>query len=363
MEMETIYPLLRPRYLKPFSYYEWPEGNAILLDIDNPEGNVLRKRTAQGNRKAVETFPVESFDEFSGMFMGDDSQRNLVGLAFRGQAGNWPLQSTLTRYWSRFDAWQQDATYNRLHPEMRDRCNWESSLVKTIVEKYLDQDGKALRPPCDQLWAILQHYGAPTPLLDWTLSLDVALYFAFDEVPTKKNTHAYIHMVDIGKVHKMNHPEGLTAEKLLDLGYSVPDSTWAFVWPSQFGDIRFATQQGLFAYQNFIHPDDMIPLDEFLSGRGHNETTRPKSPPHPGTLLSISIPAAERPKVMSYLDSKSISSATLFPDWETICSNAVSEYRNYLMDPDWQNRGAMSMGQAQDLCKSSHDVWIGKEDL
>jgi hypothetical protein len=30
--------------------------------------------------------------------------------------------------------------------------------------------------------SILQHYGAPTPLMDWTLDIDVALFFATDEI-------------------------------------------------------------------------------------------------------------------------------------------------------------------------------------
>lgn len=173
----------------------------------------------------------------------------------------------------------------------------------------------------------------PSPLLDWTLSLKVALYFAFADCPGKEQTHAWVYIADIGKIHRMNIQGIITTDRLCNRDEHMPANTWTFVWPSQFGDIRFATQQGLFACQNFKHPADMIPLDDYLRAKVS-----------PGTLLFVGIPVSERPQVMRYLEKQGITHDALFPSWENICTEAMSNYRNYLMSPEWQRECALAPG-------------------
>lgn len=327
--MKTIHQLQPPYYLQLFSYHDCVEGNEVLLATDEPN-NLLRKRIQeQKEQKPVSKLCVQSFIEFRERFMSDESESDQVGLAFRGQARRWPLQTKLKRFWEEIDESPCEAVVETAN--LRTPCCWNVDLLNNLVERYLDQGCKVLRPPKDQLWAILQHYGAPTPLLDWTLSLNVALYFAFAVCPAKEQFHAYVHIADIGKIHRMNYQEGLTIPKLRGLDYTKIENTWTFVWPSQFGDIRFATQQGLFAYQNFKHPDDMIPLDDYLRAKGN-----------PGTLLSVGIPVSERQQVMFYLEERGITHDALFPSWENICTDAMSNYRNYLMFPEWQRECALA---------------------
>lgn len=86
------------------------------------------------------------------------------GFAFRGQATNrWPLRTTIERNFA------------------TDRQAVENDILARF-----DRHGSRYRPvPTDTLHklSMLQHYGAPTRLIDFTRSRQVALFFAFEDPP------------------------------------------------------------------------------------------------------------------------------------------------------------------------------------
>ena len=100
---------------------------------------------------------------------------------YRGQANyDWPLASTLDRLTSRYP----------------NRKNLGGSIPEYFdcppftEEEHLNAFKRAIRgrrgqsPPrlgTDEYWALGQHHGLATPLLDWTRSPFVALFFAFEE--------------------------------------------------------------------------------------------------------------------------------------------------------------------------------------
>jgi FRG domain len=57
----------------------------------------------------------------------------------------------------------------------------EQKIFEKVLEYHqINYDNEADFP----ILSILQHYGAPTPLMDWSYNLDVALYFATEDVNT-----------------------------------------------------------------------------------------------------------------------------------------------------------------------------------
>jgi hypothetical protein len=91
---------------------------------------------------------------------------NFKGWIFRGQyCPQWELRTSLQR---------------SLHKNQMNFGTKHLERFKTYARGLLRYD-QFMYSNEDELWAIGQHYGLKTPLLDWTASPFVALYFAFEE--------------------------------------------------------------------------------------------------------------------------------------------------------------------------------------
>lgn len=329
-------------FLELFSYGQWKEGNEALLDIENRTSNLLRARNAQ---TPVVYHSLQSFEQFRREFVEpieESRGAQSLGLAFRGQPADFPLHSRLKRFWNQFPE-QPLRDGMPLHP--RREADYRMTDVNEVVKKHLFQFGAVPLPCRDHLYGVLQHYGAPTPLLDWTLRLDIALFFALEHA-SKDHDRVALCMADIGKIHAVNLRAIYGNDAILDIGRlrevdpTKLDETWTFLRPASFGDIRFSVQQGIFAKQQFDTEHAMIALDEFLKSPSPQYACREnvawkqpcrKSAQIPGTLWVVTLPAAERPKVMAYLAERNVTRESLFVSWEYICKDLVSQATDRLL--------------------------------
>lgn len=202
---------------------------------------------------------------------------------WRGQhESKWPLESSLDRLLK-----TQPAT---------DRAE--------IAKKHLERFKLAIRgrrgphpsriDEENEWWALGQHQGLATPLLDWTESPFVALYFAFEKAEKPSSGHRSVWA--LGTVKKKNKPikEAHKGEG--------PAPTLDHIRPHQDENARLVSQAGLFT---------KAPLGETVDGwvRKHF-----KDDSQWAALIQLTVPDADREQCLRTLNKMNINHLTLFPD-------------------------------------------------
>lgn len=131
---------------------------------------------------------LESWKGFSDLLESDFFNQPETQLVFRGHRRyDWSMTPTLGRLSPSGIATQQlaDEQLGLFRKAIRGR----------IADHSLLDDG----PENDELWSIGQHHGLKTPLLDWTYSPYVALFFAFakeDQDDEKDNPYRAVYVLN-----------------------------------------------------------------------------------------------------------------------------------------------------------------------
>ena len=144
-------------------------------------------------------------------------------LYFRGcNEAYYKLFNTAQRSWISNEPTNLGFTYdNFIKNEIRNARNWQGNLL----EKFFSAFGQL---PNDLIMlGFLQHYGAPTTLLDWTYSFNNSLFFATDRVKYNDSeneieNYISIYIIDNVAVDFDSHLENLIHS--LDLFKSLQES-------------------------------------------------------------------------------------------------------------------------------------------
>jgi hypothetical protein len=161
-------------------------------------------------KDGVRVVTLSSWQDFHQKVFSLKSKR---GYVWRGQKrdedNGWFLQSSFDR---KVQSKDQDDRANKLKGHLD---NFKEEMNKSCPS-VLPQDDVAI-------WALGQHYGLKTPLLDWTLSPYIAAYFAFNERndPTdRSDCYRYVYALTRSLERLMSKRK--KASKILSSDRSVP---------------------------------------------------------------------------------------------------------------------------------------------
>lgn len=219
---------------------------------------------------------------------------SLPDVVFRGQGlFSWPLLPSLDRLLSDcgFEEGDPIADWKRGNARRKHLENF----------KYASRGRRAIGAPFpaddDEWWALGQHYGLATPLLDWTESPFVAAFFAFWEEGFPETEDAAIYMLS----------RQLIERKVSDLRIKSNDGDEAapscprFIRPLADDNARLVNQRGLFS----LSPENVCIMD-WVAQNVSSEETAP--------IICIRIPRSERITALRSLNRMNINALTLFPD-------------------------------------------------
>jgi hypothetical protein len=213
----------------------------------------------------------KDFEEYTKLLAIQYSTGDFI---FRGLSeAKYKLYNSSQRYWNgianetNIDSHED---YDKYIRKLLRRCKmWNSSTVMNLLKTYNISENNSLA-----YLAFMQHYGAPTPLLDFTLNPHKAIFFAIGELSnyvasdteidnyfsvysTYKNNTSYEVFGDIFKRSVKDEPEGeFDYMKVSNNGIILLDNNATEL--KIVNNMRIANQEGLFFYNHSPH----LPIEE-----------------------------------------------------------------------------------------------------
>jgi len=156
----------------------------------------------------------EKLDRWFRFYSSDFKRDNAVDYIFRGVSeAKYKLYTSAQRLWitDNMGQWKNNYTYKDFIEDMVLKAK-SNPLLKKIFDLYdYSEENRDFPIIC-----LLQHYGAPTPLLDWTYNIDCAVYFGTESIARNfnKKSESIENYISIYSIHKK---ELTTRNELLNL--------------------------------------------------------------------------------------------------------------------------------------------------
>ena len=206
-----------------------------------------------------------------------------------------------------YKEWTLKSSFDRKFPNVSKRQRKVAEILKKFRQRLRDLPHSVTNSFSeDEIWAIGQHYGLPTPLLDWTECPYIAAYFAFFKEDRRNQTeNRVVYALNRAVKRPILKRKVSKSKKVL--------STQRFI---EFLDLdrthdetqnkRLKHQRGKFT--KALNGDDI---------KANIERLVRKRSCYQGTILlaEILIPDKLRDECMKFLEYKNITHGILFPDY------------------------------------------------
>ena len=263
------------------------------IPLWNADGNSKRFEVMADDLSGrIPVTRLESWRDFTNLLESDFFNRHGVQLVFRGhRRHDWGLMPTLGRVTNNgiITELLADGQLGRFKRAVRGRLN-DTELVNDD----------------DELWSVGQHHGLMTPLLDWTYSPYVALFFAFhkeDDRDEKDNPYRAVYVLN----------KSFLVDNEIETGIRVFE-------PRKDHHGRLVNQAGLFTFSPFDATLENKLTDVLADEEGFtDEELRSASEEEQPEILAryickIYIRNEERDACVRHLRRMNVHHASLFPD-------------------------------------------------
>lgn len=244
---------------------------------------------------------------------------------FRGQREDWPLKPKLLRVLESFRI--ELGNYRNRENNMLREFQSRIGLYASIIGKPKDLLGE---------YSLMQHYGAPTRLLDFSNSLYIAAYFAVEDVEHKNDSFIWCinEMIVRDKIAPRDNcsaPDGNLKESQYEkmrelakaeLSTSSDDTSGLLILQPKEKNERISRQQGLFLFsrtlaksiedalrQEYTWEDEINVRDVSYYDKVNSDEL----------ALKIRIRDDYRMDILQNLNQMNVNHETLFPGIEGFC--------------------------------------------